>query len=33
MSGLKMQAVRVYDYGGTEVLKYEQAPRPEPKSG
>jgi NADPH:quinone reductase-like Zn-dependent oxidoreductase len=33
MSELKMQAVRVHDYGGPEVLVYEQAPRPQPKAG
>jgi NADPH:quinone reductase-like Zn-dependent oxidoreductase len=26
-----MKAVRIHSYGGTEVLKYEDAPRPEPK--
>jgi NADPH:quinone reductase-like Zn-dependent oxidoreductase len=33
MSELKMQAVRVHDYGGPEALVYEQAPRPQPKAG
>jgi NADPH:quinone reductase-like Zn-dependent oxidoreductase len=33
MSELKMNAVRVHDYGGPEALVYEQAPRPEPKTG
>ncbi len=33
MSDLKMQAVRIHDYGGPEVLIYEQAPRPQPKAG
>ena len=33
MSGIKMQAARVHDYGGPEVLVVEQAPRPEPKAG
>jgi NADPH:quinone reductase-like Zn-dependent oxidoreductase len=33
MSELKMQAVRIHDYGGPEVLVYEQAPRPQPKAG
>jgi NADPH:quinone reductase-like Zn-dependent oxidoreductase len=33
MSELKMQAVRIHDYGGPEVLIYEQAPRPQPKAG
>jgi len=28
-----MQAARVHDYGGPEVLIVEQAPRPEPKAG
>lgn len=32
MAEIKMQAVRAHDYGGPEVLVYEQAPRPEPKS-
>jgi NADPH:quinone reductase-like Zn-dependent oxidoreductase len=27
-----MKAVRIHDYGGPEVLKYEEAPRPEPKA-
>ena len=27
-----MKAVRMYEYGGPEVLKYENAPRPEPSS-
>ena len=33
MSEIKMQAARVHDYGGPEVLIVEQAPRPEPKAG
>ena len=33
MSEIKMQAARVHDYGGPEVLVVEQAPRPEPKAG
>lgn len=33
MSELKMQAIRVHDYGGPEALVYEQAPRPQPKAG
>ncbi|SRR5579883_248717 len=28
-----MKAVRVHEYGGPEVLKYEDAPRPEPAAG
>jgi len=28
-----MRAVRVHEYGGPEVLKYEDAPRPEPGTG
>jgi NADPH:quinone reductase-like Zn-dependent oxidoreductase len=28
-----MKAVRMHGYGGTEVLKYEDAPRPEPGAG
>lgn len=28
-----MKAVRFYEYGGPEVLRYENAPRPEPKEG
>jgi len=28
-----MQAIRVYEYGGTEHLKLEQIPRPEPQAG
>ncbi len=31
MSELTMQAVRIHDYGGPEVLVYEQAPRTQPK--
>jgi NADPH:quinone reductase-like Zn-dependent oxidoreductase len=33
MAELTMQAVRIHDYGGTEVLVVEEAPRPEPPSG
>jgi NADPH:quinone reductase-like Zn-dependent oxidoreductase len=32
MSDKNMQAIRVHDYGGPEVLVLEQAPRPEPKA-
>ncbi len=28
-----MMAVRIHEYGGPEVLKYEEAPRPKPKGG
>ena len=28
-----MKAVRIHEYGGVEVLKYEDAPRPSPKAG
>lgn len=28
-----MKAVRIHEYGGPDVLQYEDAPRPEPKSG
>lgn len=28
-----MKAVRIHTYGGPEVLKYEEAPRPEPSAG
>src|SRR6266542_2551236 len=28
-----MKAIRVHDYGGPEVLKYEDAPVPEPEEG
>ncbi|HLK51771.1 MAG TPA: NADP-dependent oxidoreductase, partial [Bryobacteraceae bacterium] len=28
-----MKAVRLHEYGGPEVLKYEDAPRPEPAAG
>ena len=28
-----MKAVRIHEYGGPEVLRYEDAPRPEPGSG
>src|SRR5437588_4043932 len=28
-----MKAVRVHEYGGPEVLRYEDAPRPEPGLG
>ncbi|MGH8728264.1 MAG: alcohol dehydrogenase catalytic domain-containing protein [Burkholderiales bacterium] len=28
-----MKAVRIHTYGGPEVLKYEEAPRPNPGTG
>src|SRR5712691_5945532 len=28
-----MKAIRFHDYGGPEVLKYEDVPRPEPQPG
>src|SRR5439155_1365471 len=28
-----MNAIRIHNYGGPEVLKYEDAPRPEPQAG
>src|ERR1039458_7476178 len=28
-----MKAVRIHEYGGPEVLKYEDAPRPQPAAG
>src|SRR5260370_16153128 len=28
-----MKAIRIHNYGGPEVLKYEDAPRPEPQEG
>ena len=28
-----MKAVRIHTYGGPEVLKYEDAPRPQPGRG
>src|SRR4029450_11748164 len=28
-----MQAVRIHEYGGPEVLKLEEAPRPDPAAG
>src|SRR6266480_1015254 len=28
-----MKAIRIHNYGGPEVLKYEDAPRPEPQGG
>ena len=28
-----MKAIRIHGYGGSEVLKYEDAPRPYPKTG
>ena len=28
-----MKAVRIHRYGGPEVLKYEEAPRPKPGAG
>jgi NADPH:quinone reductase-like Zn-dependent oxidoreductase len=28
-----MKAIRIHEYGGPEVLRYEDAPRPEPASG
>jgi NADPH:quinone reductase-like Zn-dependent oxidoreductase len=33
MSTKMMQAIRIQDYGGPEVLELEQAPRPEPQVG
>jgi NADPH:quinone reductase-like Zn-dependent oxidoreductase len=33
MSEPIMRAIRAYDYGGPEVLVFEQAPRPEPRGG
>ena len=32
MSGHTMHAVRFHDYGGAEVLVYEEAPRPLPQA-
>jgi len=28
-----MKAIRIHNYGGPEVLKYEDAPRPQPQAG
>ena len=28
-----MKAIRIHNYGGPEVLQYEDAPRPEPQAG
>src|SRR5260370_11545290 len=28
-----MKAIRIHNYGGSEVLKYEDAPRPKPQAG
>lgn len=28
-----MRAVRIYEYGGPEVMRYEDVPRPEPGPG
>jgi NADPH:quinone reductase-like Zn-dependent oxidoreductase len=28
-----MKAIRIHNYGGPEVLQYEDAPRPKPKPG
>src|SRR5215475_10431293 len=33
MSSRTMQAIQVHQYGGPEVLKLEQIPRPEPQAG
>jgi len=33
MEELMMQAIRVHEYGGSEMLVYEKAPRPQPESG
>lgn len=33
MSTSSMKAVRLHQYGGPEVLQYEDAPKPQPKSG
>ena len=32
MSELKMQAIRIHDYGGLDALVLEEAPRPEPQA-
>jgi NADPH:quinone reductase-like Zn-dependent oxidoreductase len=32
LSGLSMKAIRAHDYGGSDVLVFEQAPRPRPKA-
>ncbi|MGR9181336.1 NADP-dependent oxidoreductase [Rhizobium leguminosarum] len=33
MSGETMKAIRIHAFGGPEVLRYEDAPKPEPKPG
>jgi NADPH:quinone reductase-like Zn-dependent oxidoreductase len=33
MKSPTMQAVRIHDYGGTDALVFEEAPRPEPQAG
>lgn len=33
MSGGMMKAIRIHAFGGPEVLRYEDAPKPEPKPG
>ncbi|AVC48013.1 NADP-dependent oxidoreductase [Rhizobium leguminosarum] len=33
MSGETMKAIRIHAFGGPEVLRYENAPKPEPKPG
>ena len=33
LAKLAMQAVRIHDYGGTDALVLEEAPRPEPQAG
>lgn len=33
MSNITMQAIRAHDYGGPEVLVFEEAPRPQPQAG
>src|SRR5256886_16009901 len=33
MKSQTMKAIRIHNYGGPEVLQYEDAPRPQPQAG
>jgi NADPH:quinone reductase-like Zn-dependent oxidoreductase len=33
MSSAMMKAIRLHEFGGPDVLRYEDAPKPTPKAG